>query len=225
MPEGVRLTLVITSRSGGAARRGHRTPASRRFLQLGLGAAAALSVAAAFGPVWVARGGVLVALLAGLGVLLVARGRLRDERQDYAERSARMTALRASAQERLERQHVAAVGRIRHDLQRAARTEVEAARREGDRAQQTAHRLRIELAGVIEERSALTAEVARLTTAAEERALAELPAPGTTGLEDGADRPALADVHRLPRHGIAATAEFTSAGPGWDNLEVDCARG
>lgn len=179
-----------------------------------LGVAAAGSVAAAFGPVWVVRIGVLLALAAGLGVLWSARRRLAAESDAYAARSLRTAAVHASVRERQQRQHDEALARARDELQQASRSELAAARRESDRAQQTAHRLRIELAGVIEERSALSAEVARLSAAAEHRALAE---PRT-------EPEGLADVHPLPRHGIVATADFV-AGPGWDNLEVDSARG
>ncbi len=158
------------------------------------------------------------------------------------ERTQRQQAATLAATERSALESVAAAERTRR--QQAGRAH---------RAETTVAQLRTELAEAARsarslgaERAAQNAEILRLQTAL---AVAEPIAP----FDDGSTADGLADVQALPRHGLAggeasegavnanaptrpATAGRDSDGrstvlqlpqvdPGWDNLEVDVARG
>lgn len=215
-PGGRSKTVQTAEKS---ARHRVRTSTSQRVIQLVLIVAAALSLAAVFGSILLARVGLVLALLLAVAVLVLARRQLMAVRAEYADRSVRLITLHRSARERAERQHAVA-----ETLREALAQQRDASQQD----QETVRSLRVELAEVIGENAELVAELAELRAQGPE-------APAADADADSADDPAadpaddtggtaLADVHQLPRRGVSGVAGPPTVAPGWDNLEVDVAR-
>lgn len=193
-----------------SARHRVRTPTSQRVVQVVLIVAAALSLAAVFGPIVLVRVGLILALLVAVVVVVGARRQLLAVRAEYADRSVRLITLHRSARERGERQHAAA----QETLREALAQQRDAAQQD----QETLRSLRIEVAAVIDEKVALAAEVAELR-------IQRPGAPSEDATDDDTGGTALADVRQLPRRAVSGVGGTPAVAPGWDNLEVDVARG
>lgn len=224
-----------------SARHRAQVSTARRMVQIGLIAAAALSLAAAFGSIWVVRTGLVLALLTIGATLVSARVRSATVDAEYADRSVRLIAVHRSARERQERLHAAALADMAAEVDRrqeAADTQREAARQDRLRGEVSMRWLRGELAELVGENVALVAEVARLkapgasdtgeksTTATTEDTLAGADTGSTdeqvTGTAAGTP---LAAVHQLPRRGVAGPAVSPPVVPVWATVEVDAAQG
>lgn len=194
-----------------------RTSTSQRVIQVVLIVAAALSLAAVFGPVVLARLGLILALLVAVAVFVVARRQLTAVRDEYADRSVRQFTLHRSARDRADRHHAAAQETLREAF---AQHRVAA-----EQDQQTLVSLRVEMASVIDERVALAAEVAELRARRLGAATDDVAGDVSDDVTVDTGGAALADVHQLPRRGVSGVAKSPAVVPGWDNLEVDVARG
>ena len=112
-----------------------------------------VSMAAAFGPLWVARGGVLVAIAAAVTTSVLAWREVRAERRDHA--AAMLAATKAHGESlRIERSHNAGVLQVVTDRNIAAMAEI-------TRQQTAVAQLRGEIASLKGDRAALTSEIAR----------------------------------------------------------------
>ena len=212
-----------------------------------------MAIAASFGPWWVVRAGVAMAGATAIVILVLAGRELARVRTEYAQRSVRTTAMHHSALERTQRQHAAALAATEQSALESVAAADRARRQQvarAHRAETTVAQLRAELAEAARSAAALGAERAAQDAEILRRQTALAHAEPTAPLDDGSAADGLADVHALPRHGLAgeagedaadtpaqpATAGSESDGrsavlqlpqvdPGWDNLEVDVARG